>query len=1058
MVGDSIRYSLSRITLLRLGKTEFALFSEERFFRSELAEELAGFLAADIAPFVQVRGLAIVAGGERRANRIQVIGAGKSFWQMGGVNPPDLEPGEAVINRRLADRLQLSEGDEFLLRIEKHELMPSEAPLSTGESGSTAIRLEVKKIAGDEEFGRFSLKTSQLPPLNVFLSIEQLGEMLNLPGRANGMLAASPDVGRELTLQNLGSAMKLRRLEDSGLELRIPEGGRDPELLSDRVFLEEAAAKAALDAWPDARGILTYFVNSLESGGKSTPYSFAAAPGEPLVPSDMDENEVIISEWLGKDLDAGKGDTLIMRYFVPGVDGLLEEKASEFLIRAVVPVGQRERDLMPAFPGLAGVENCRDWRPGIPIDLSRIRGRDEAYWYDFGGTPKAYISLGSAQSMWGNRFGKLTSVRYPGGGSSMEEIGAAVMERLAPEAQGLYFRPVREEGLKAGVEAVDFSRLFIGFSFFLLSAALLLTAMLFSFSSENRASEHGLLLALGFTHARARNVIMAEGAVIAFLGAVLGSICGIAYNRGILYGLETLWKGAVGASSLVLYVKPSTVLTGFILSAAAALLAMGLVSRKQAARSITQLQQEAGQSRRSGAVPRIWPGLVLSAACVLGVSGFLISVGAGRDREAAGLFFIAGALLLLAGLSFFRAVLVTWSRSFSDRRIGLIRMGFRSAARRRKRSLLTVALLACGIFTITAVSASRRDSIRGSERRESGTGGFLYYAEADLPVFYDLAEEDGRRNAGFDQYPSLDFVGFRVRDGDDASCLNLNRIEKPGLLGVAPEELAERGAFSFVETEGWVDRDNPWSALQQDMGPGILPGIADQTVIIWSLGKAIGDTIDYMDERGRSFKIRLVAGLANSVFQGNVLISEKAFIEHFPSTGGKRVFLVEASGNDLPGLKEELSNRFRDFGLELMTAAERLEQFNRVENTYLSIFLFLGGLGLMLSSVGLGVMVLRNVQENRRELALMRALGFLRKDLRKGLLAEHGILLGFGLFLGVFSGLLAALPSLRSSGSDTAFLFLAAVLAAVALNGLLWITGTGIAATSGDFLTDLRNE
>ena len=45
---------------------------------------------------------------------------------------------------------------------------------------------------------------------------------------------------------------------------------------------------------------------------------------------------------------------------------------------------------------------------------------------------------------------------------------------------------------------------------------------------------------------------------------------------------------------------------------------------------------------------------------------------------------------------------------------------------------------------------------------------------------------------------------MRVREGDDASCLNLNRAQKPRLLGVKPELLTDR--FTFAK------RPRDWTA------------------------------------------------------------------------------------------------------------------------------------------------------------------------------------------------------------------------------------------------------
>jgi hypothetical protein len=67
---------------------------------------------------------------------------------------------------------------------------------------------------------------------------------------------------------------------------------------------------------------------------------------------------------------------------------------------------------MPLFPGLADAGSCYDWETGIPIDLEKIRPKDEQYWNDFRGTPKALISMQQGITLWGNAFGNYTSIRF----------------------------------------------------------------------------------------------------------------------------------------------------------------------------------------------------------------------------------------------------------------------------------------------------------------------------------------------------------------------------------------------------------------------------------------------------------------------------------------------------------------------------------------------------------------------------------------------------------------------------------------------------------------------
>jgi putative ABC transport system permease protein len=329
-----------------------------------------------------------------------------------------------------------------------------------------------------------------------------------------------------------------------------------------------------------------------------------------------------------------------------------------------------------------------------------------------------------------------------------------------------------------------------------------------------------------------------------------------------------------------------------------------------------------------------------------------------------------------------------------------------------------------------------------------------------VPISGDLNLPADRIRTGLPgrELKEVRFVQLRVHEGDDASCLNLNQVRNPRILAVRPEEFAERGAFSFVDRPPLQEGENPWSLLEAPAEPGVIPAVVDQTVLTWSLHKSVGDTLTYTDERGRKFDIKLVASLANSLFQGSVLISERNFIEHFPSSSGTRVFLVDSPASDSEAFARTIERAFRDYGLELEPAARRLAEFNKVQNTYLSIFLLLGGLGLVLGSFGMGLVVARNVLERRGELALLRAVGFSRGLLRRILLIEHLYLLGFGLAGGLIAALAAVLPVVLHRGTELPIGFLAVLIAAVAANGFLWTYFSVASTTRGNLLPALRNE
>jgi len=297
---------------------------------------------------------------------------------------------------------------------------------------------------------------------------------------------------------------------------------------------------------------------------------------------------------------------------------------------------------------------------------------------------------------------------------------------------------------------------------------------------------------------------------------------------------------------------------------------------------------------------------------------------------------------------------------------------------------------------IVAVNANRLDA----RANAAGTGGFALIGQSALPIVQDLNSAKGLEHFGLtpNDLKSVSFVPMRVRDGDEASCLNLNRAQQPRLLGVDPEALQSRKAFG-------VD----WTLLKQQSDA--VPAIGDEASIKWSMGKKIGDTLDYTDERGQVFKIRIVSATANSILQGQLLIDEAQFVRRFPSESGYRMFLIDAPSNAVAEVSATLGRAMQDAGMELTPAARRLAQFNAVQNTYLSTFQVLGGIGLLLGSLGLGVVVLRNVLERRGELGLLQAVGYRKRSLRWLVASENLALLIAGLVIGIVAAAMAVLPA-----------------------------------------------
>jgi hypothetical protein len=451
---------------------------------------------------------------------------------------------------------------------------------------------------------------------------------------------------------------------------------------------------------------------------------------------------------------------------------------------------------------------------------------------------------------------------------------------------------------------------------------------------------------------------------------------------------------------------------------------------------------------------RLWLGIGL--ACLIGAGAISLTAPPGKSQDAAGAFFGAGALLLIAALSLCQ-VLLAWLARRESGKLGLSGLAARNSTRRAGRSLATVALLACGSFLLVAVGAFHLSAGENELAPTSGTGGFALYCRTSVPILIDLNDPAAaRKNFGIkeESLAGVHFVPFRLHEGDDASCLNLNRPQQPTVLGVDPGALA--GHFAFTET--LTPASDPWRLLDAASADGAIPAVADATTLEWALAVKLGDTVTITDERGQVVRLRLVGALNNSILQGSLLISRANFARLFPSSGGDRVFLISCRPGGAGELTRALADRLGDVGPDIVGAPQRLAAFFAVENTYLTIFQALGALGLLLGSAGVGVVVLRNVLERRGELALMRAVGFGKGRLLELVLYEHWWLLALGLLAGAASAAVAVLPALLAPGNIIPYRQLGLTLLGVLATGGMWTLLAAAAAMKGQLLAALRNE
>ncbi len=1107
LVGDSLRGSLRARVERQLCSVDAACLLP-RPVRASIADDLPG----SIAPVLLLPGSLQASGDPATASylgRITVLGVDDRFAPKGvfGIdwNSKDRK---IVLAERVATKLGVKPGDRVRLGAEKLSDLPRSSSLAKRDVNDVTGTEELTVIAVlpvDAPEGDFNLTPNPAAPLNVFLPVRTLARLTT--GDAEPVATAL--LARSAPASELDAAIRTRlRATDFGLKFREIEkrfgAGGYVSVESTELILApkkvEAVKEAAKHLGLRAEPTVVYVADTLAHGQKEIPYPIvaglnpdAAAPLGPFLPkgvASLADNEVILLNWPGSELNGlPTGTMLRMTYFDPEVEGEGKRRTAELTLRGYIPLSgaARDRNITPEIKGVTDARaNLFDWDrpPVLPKETIRRRVPDKhprsQFFNTNKATPMAYLSLGTARKLFASRYGTDTSVRIaPASGKSLEATTKHLQEvltkyLLAGAANEFHFDPIRQRLQTASKGGTDFGGLFLGFSCFLIAAALMLVGLLFRLSLDRRAKEIGLLLATGFSVQQVRRLLLREGVLVAAIGAAIGLAAGIAYNRLLLTVLLTLWPDPEVRN----YLKPHATTLSFILGFGLTVL-MAFAALSWSIRGLVRITPPAllrGETTLPTDSVRPlsrWVKRLAIVALILGL--VLIAAGGEIDNPdfRAMTFFGGGGLLLMAAL----AGVSIWMRRTRHHEVNgrgvpaLAQLGTRNASRNPGRSLLTASLIAAAAFLLVAVESFRRQPGAEFLEKTGGSGGFNLIARTDVPLYESFASGRGRadlesllKNAYAPKIPDAsqdtpefqmaraelgaieEVLPLRMRSGDDASCANLYQAMHPRVLGVPQSLLEGERRFRFYQTLAETDEEkaNPWRLLAKTYPMGSVPVFCEQNTAQWMLKKGVGDTLTMPGDQGQTVTFIIVGTLVDSPFQSELITSDQAFIANFPGEGGFRAFLVRAKPGQEEAVARVLQVAYRSVGLTATPTREVVASYQAVIGAYLSTFQLLGGLGLLLGVLGLAVVILRGVWERMGELALLRAVGYRTRALQVLVLVENALLLLLGLAAGVLAALVSVAPHV-ASGAAVPWVRLAALLGFVLIVGFL----VASAATAG---------
>ncbi len=1018
------------------------------------------------------------------------------------ISQDDVDTGKATITVRIPKQTQLS-GDsalgrktdliESLVDLKVLQIIPTERLGRFGLHPSQSDPLNVYLPIGllQESLGRSVLKhKADLQQANVLL----LSAKTDTPPPKE----ITEQLRHEIrpTLEDYG--LLLKRVKQ---EFQPAKSANDsqPDLIfdywslsSDKLVVTEEAALSIAKAFPNATPVFTYLANDIRLANQETgiPFSMISAVDfdDSFWPDSVQTNqpvqepgdhEIVLNRWAAEDLGATIGDKLKVTYFEPeSTHGTKPQKTAEFTLVDIAAitrpdepfrVGRRIRppvflekptvandpDLTPEVPGVTDAATIKNW--DLPFETNVRIPEDEDYWDFYRTTPKAFISLKTGRELWASRFGETTSFRIPVSNGSAEEIQTKLLDQFAADNAklGIHIMPLKRRGLKASSGSTPFDALFLALSMFVIGAALILVALLFRLGLQQRASEVGVLKATGFDQKQIRRLWLSEMTIVSFFGAALGIVLGVGYAGLMIWGLTTWWVGAISRPFLVMHVSPLSLCIGLFSGLVICFLTIAWSLRRTRSQPIRNLltgQLESNSSVSDGTVRwKRWIAPVLIVGAV-GLSAMATQL-AGEAQ--AGSFMGAGFLVLSALLMFVYQWLKSPSNANSIEKLSVSRLAMFSAKRNPLRSTLTIGLVAVASFLIAAVSSFRLSPTN------AGTGGFDWVAQSSQPIFDDLLTPQAQMKvfgAGKSFMPGTEFRSIRYKSGEDASCNNLYQSTQPRALGVSDRfiksfdsQTSPQFAWGGSLAQSAAEKQNPWQLLaSKEAHAGTaedpIPVILDKNTANYSLKIYATNTVKLVQyDSGESLHYRVVGFLANTILQGSLIMSEIDFEEAFPTDAGYQYFLIRdgastgstSNSNNVSLLEEHYS----DQGFDARSAPKLLANFMAVQNTYLSTFQTLGALGLLLGTFGLAAVQIRSVLERKKELGLMRAVGFSRSKLAAMVLMENAWLLMLGLAVGIGAALFTTVPHWFVGSASIPWRDLAVMFVGIILVGLLasWI-------------------
>jgi putative ABC transport system permease protein len=651
-----------------------------------------------------------------------------------------------------------------------------------------------------------------------------------------------------------------------------------------------------------------------------------------------------------------------------------------------------------------------------------------------------------------------------GTGATLEELA----QRLGRQPIGIEVQPRKQDLLdRADAEAAAFTEVFAGIGAFSVIAGVLLLVNIFVMLADERKSELGMLRAVGMKRNHLVRTFGAEGGLYASVAALAGTVVGVGVGRVVVVVAERILNAGEDERAQVALrftAEAGSLASGFVIGGVIALATVWAASlrigRLNVIRAIHDLPEPGLATRRRAALvlgaggvatgglllgvglaAQHWFGsllgpplaalaavpllrrvasrrLAVSLACFAALAWGLLCVtllpGVFEGSSIA-VFVVQGLILVAAAVALGAAnadlVGAALGRLGGARRSLPTRLAFAYPMARRFRTsmLLGMYALVVFVFTFLAVFSQlfRAQAPRFVEETRAG---------------YDLIVDSNRANPATINLllaqPELSAVAPIVR-GFPRFATPVSPEPRTGPMSGFDRSFLERGLPALASRQDRFPSDRAaWEAVLDSTD---LVVVAD-TFLQDGGGPPgrrvhLGDTVNAVNPRTVDSRRFTVAAILSSDFVNHGALVGAAVANEFLAAEGvpSRHFVAVRPGVDLEEAAARVTGRMVAYGADaesiesvIQGALAQQQGFIRLMQGYLA-------LGLLVGIAGLGVVMVRAVRERRREIGMLRAMGFPRRVVRASFLLEAGFVAVEGVLFGVVLALVVSYQLLSNS-------------------------------------------